>query len=159
MYRRSHERDPDAVARFVEGFATGLVDAGMARMPARVFAALLATDSGRLTAAELAETLQASPAAISGAVRYLIQLDMVSREHEPGSRRDHYRVHDDTWQEVTLRRDRILARLEASLREGVDALGAQTPAGGRLTETVEFFEFLRKEMPELLARWRSLRDR
>ena len=57
-------------------------------MPARVFAALLATDSGRLTAAELAELLQISPAAVSGAVRYLTQVGMVHREREPGSRRD-----------------------------------------------------------------------
>ena len=42
--------DQDAVARFVERFAGGLADAGMPRMPARVFVALLATDSGRLTA-------------------------------------------------------------------------------------------------------------
>ncbi|MQA27430.1 MAG: MarR family transcriptional regulator, partial [Micromonosporaceae bacterium] len=38
-----------------------LADAGMARMPARVFVALLAADTGRLTASELAERLQVSP--------------------------------------------------------------------------------------------------
>ena len=48
-------RDPAAVARFVERFASVLVEAGIPRMPARVFSALLATDSGRLTAAELSE--------------------------------------------------------------------------------------------------------
>jgi len=60
--------DQDAVARFIERFAGGLTDAGMPRMPARVFVALLATDSGRLTAAELAERLHSSAGAISGAV-------------------------------------------------------------------------------------------
>jgi hypothetical protein len=79
-------RDRQAVLRFVERFAGGLVDAGMARMPAQVFTALLATDSGRLTAAELSELLQASPAPISDAVRYLIQLDMAagSGSRDPG---------------------------------------------------------------------------
>ena len=72
-------RDEEAVRRFIERFALDLAEAGMARMPARVFAALLADDDGRLTAAELAELLQVSPAAISGAVRYLAQLRMVSR--------------------------------------------------------------------------------
>jgi DNA-binding transcriptional regulator GbsR (MarR family) len=70
---KDSERDDAAVGRFVERFAAILEDSGVPRMPARVFVGLLATDSGSLTAAELAERLQASPAAISGAVRYLAQ--------------------------------------------------------------------------------------
>ena len=67
-------RDEEAVRRFIERFALNLVEAGMARMPARVFAGVLVAADGRQTAAELAELLQVSPAAISGAVRYLTQL-------------------------------------------------------------------------------------
>jgi predicted transcriptional regulator len=157
------KRDAQAVLRFIERFATALVEVGMPRMPARVFVALLATDSGRLTAAELAELLQVSPAAISGAVRYLIQVGLASREREPGSRRDCYRVHDDIWHEAIARRDQVLARWEGSLREGLEALGSDTPAGGRLAETLEFFEFAQQEMPAMMTRWRmrrtELRDR
>src|ERR671930_567348 len=100
----------DAVRHFIERYASALADAGMPRMPARVFAALLATDSGRLTAAELADLLRVSPAAISGAVRYLGHVGLISRERETGSRRDHYRVHDHGWYEVTLRRERLISR-------------------------------------------------
>ncbi len=32
-------RDPEVVSKFVEGFAAQLVEAGMQRMPARVFTA------------------------------------------------------------------------------------------------------------------------
>ena len=39
----------DDAARFIERFASVLVESGVPRMPARVFAALLADDSGRLT--------------------------------------------------------------------------------------------------------------
>ncbi|HWJ40778.1 MAG TPA: MarR family transcriptional regulator, partial [Candidatus Limnocylindrales bacterium] len=65
---------------FVERFASVLTESGFPRMPARVFAALLATDSGRLTAAELAALLHVSAAAISGAVSYLVQVNLASRE-------------------------------------------------------------------------------
>ena len=112
-------------------------------MPARVFAALLTTDSGSLTAAGLAEMLHVSPAAISGAVRFLTQLSLVTREREPGSRRDHYRLYDEVLLEIMSRRDQILARWENGLREGLDAVGSGSPAGARLAETVEFFEFIR----------------
>jgi DNA-binding transcriptional regulator GbsR (MarR family) len=151
-------RDEAALARFVERFAGNLEEAGFPRMPARVFVSLLATDSGSLTAAELAERLHASPAAISGAVRYLAQVGLVGRERERGSRRDRYHVYDNAWYEAIARRERLLLRWEESAREGVEALGADSAAGARMAETLAFFEFLRREMPAVLERWRDERD-
>jgi len=150
-------RDPAAVLRFIERFASNLVEAGFARMPARVFVALLASDSGRLTAAEVGEVLQVSPAAVSGAVRYLTQINLVTREREPGSRRDYYRVHDDAWHDAILGRDQLMSRWDAAVREGITVLGAGTPAGRRLELTREFFEFVRTQIPVLLGEWRERR--
>jgi DNA-binding transcriptional regulator GbsR (MarR family) len=149
------KRDPAAVSRFVETFASAFVDAGVPRMPSRVFAAILASDAGRLTAAELAEQLQASPAAISGAVRYLNQVSLITREREPGSRRDVYAVGDDAWYEAIVRRERLLELWSRAIRDGVEAVGPETPAGHRLSETLSFFAFLQTEMPALLDRWRA----
>jgi DNA-binding transcriptional regulator GbsR (MarR family) len=151
-------RDPEVVSRFVEHFAAELVEAGMPRMAARIFVALLASDSGSLTSAELGESLKVSPAAVSGAVRYLAQVHMVSRQREPGSRREVYRVHSDQWYEVLGSRDSVIKRWEDSLREGVATLGADTPAGRRLTETLAFFEFVEGEFAALLERWRIRRE-
>src|SRR6266851_71532 len=151
-------RDSSAVPGFIERFAAVLTEAGFPRMPARIFAGLLVTDSGSLTAAELSEMLQVSPAAISGAVRYLTQLSLVRRERKPGSRRDHYCVLNDVWYEAALRRDQVLARLQASAREGVAVLGHGTPAGARMAESLEFFDFLLKEVPALMTRWRAEKD-
>lgn len=124
-------------------------------MPARVFAALLATDSGRLTAAELAALLHVSAAAISGAVSYLVQVNLASREAEPGSRREHYRVHNETWYEAIASKDQVLDRCERSLREGLDLIGRETAAGARIAETLAFFEFIQTELPAMLERWRA----
>ncbi|WP_217140907.1 GbsR/MarR family transcriptional regulator [Streptomyces sp. AC627_RSS907] len=151
-------RDPEAVSKFVEGFAAQLVEAGMQRMPARVFAALLASDSGSLTSAELGTQLKVSPAAVSGAVRYLAQQHMVSREREPGSRRERYRVHSDQWYEALTSRETILKRWEAALGEGVRSLGAETPAGRRMAETLAFFEFVDGEIAAMMERWRLHRE-
>ena len=151
-------REPRAVDRFIEAFAAAFTDAGVPRMPSRVFAAILASDAGRLTAAELAERLQVSPAAISGAVRYLTQVDLIVRAREPGSRRDVYAVRDDAWYEAIVRRERLLDLWARAAREGIDALGAETPAGERLAETLAFFEFLKAEMPAMLERWRASRS-
>ena len=76
-------RHQAAVDSFVERYAADLEAAGIPRLPARVFVALLVEDAGYLSAAELAERLHISPAAVSGAVRYLIQVQLVRREREP----------------------------------------------------------------------------
>ncbi|MEI7034270.1 MarR family transcriptional regulator [Streptomyces pratensis] len=135
-----------------------MTEAGMQRMASRVFAALLADDDAAMTSAELSEALRISPAAVSGAVGYLTRVSMVSREREPGSRRDRYRLQNEVWYTAFADRDRVLTRWEETLGEGVRTLGADTPAGARLAETVAFFDFLRKEMSSMLDRWKTHRD-
>ena len=119
-------RDDEAVSKFIERFALMLAEGGMPRMPARVFVGLLASEEGQLTAGELAESLSVSPAAVSGAVRYLTQVHLIVREREPGSKRDHYSLLDDPWYEAIMRRDKELVRWQNLLGEGAQAAGRTT---------------------------------
>jgi DNA-binding transcriptional regulator GbsR (MarR family) len=156
---RATQRDTQAVSQFVERFGGILADTGVPRMPARILAVLLTTDSGRLTAAEIADLLQISPAAVSGAVRYLTTVQIVSREREPGSRRDVFRMRDNVWYETTFRKDQMLVLIDEVLSQGVDTLGADSEAGMRLDETREFFRFCHSELGSMLDRWRVHREK
>lgn len=143
--------------RFVERFALVLAESGLPRMPARVFAYALADDAERYTAAELAAGLRVSPAAISGAVRHLVQLGYLTRERLPGQRTDTYRVDDgDVWGTLILQQDRVLATYQETAAEGAELLDG-SPGGRRLRETEQFFAFLRAEQPRLIQRWREYR--
>jgi len=147
----------DALFGYIERFAAVLVAAGFPPMPARVFVALLVTDSGRLSAAELAAMLRISPAAVSGAVRYLIQLGLAHKERVPGSRRDYYRMPGNMWDDLIRMRDQVMGRWTALVREGIDLVGADTPAGERMAEQAAFLEFATKELSEILTRWQKYR--
>ena len=153
------QRDPQAVSRFHHDFVFALMQMGFPRMPARVFVTLITTDSGRLTAAELGSQLQASPGAVSGAVRYLTQLGLVRRESEPGSRRHYYRVPDKWWDEVVGIRESLMGRWAAVMHEGAGILGNDTPAGTRVAESARYFEFLSSEMPQVMRKWRERQAR
>jgi DNA-binding transcriptional ArsR family regulator len=148
-------RDETAVSQFVERFSSVLVEAGWPRMPARAFVTLLASETSALTAADLAARLRVSPAAISGAVRYLLQLDLVSRDREPGSRRDVFRVDDDVWYHVINRRLGVMTKWGDQLSGGLAAVGSDTPAAGRLADMIDFFEFVQVVIPEAMERWRD----
>jgi DNA-binding transcriptional regulator GbsR (MarR family) len=143
----------DPLFGYTERFSAVLVAAGFPPMPARVFVALLVADAGRLSAAELAGVLRISPAAVSGAVRYLIQLGMVHKERVPGSRRDYYRMPGGMWDSLIRQRDQVMARWITLVREGIDLVGPDTPAGERLAEQADFLEFTSKELSGVLDRW------
>jgi DNA-binding transcriptional regulator GbsR (MarR family) len=150
------EEIPGSLPEFIEKFAAMLIVAGFPPMPARVFVALLITDSGRLNAAELGDLLQISPAAVSGAVRYLSGVGLAHRERVPGSRREYYRIPRDVWQQIMAFRNQELIRWASVMKEGIDLVGPDTPAGRRMAGHAGFFEFLAAEMPALMARWEAL---
>jgi DNA-binding transcriptional regulator GbsR (MarR family) len=152
----AHDHEGDPLLQFIERFASVLVAAGFPAMSARVFVAFLVSNSYRLTAAELADMLQISPAAVSGAVRYLIGLGLVHKDRVPGSRRDYYRMPADVWNEVMRMQSQVLMRWTSLLKEGVDLVGADTPAGSRMADHTAFFEFVNAEIPAMLARWDAL---
>src|SRR5580700_2258765 len=145
----------DRTFGYIERFAAVLVAAGFPAMPARVVVALVIAESGRLSAAELAERLRVSPAAVSGAVRYLIQVGLVHKERVPGSRRDYYRMPGTMWDDLLRMRDQVMSRWAALVREGIDLVGADTAAGARMAGQAAFLEFATREMAGLLTRWQQ----
>jgi DNA-binding transcriptional ArsR family regulator len=148
----------DDLLRFVERLALVLSGIGLPRMPARVFAYALAEDAERYTAAELSSGLRVSPAAISGAVRYLVQTGMLAREREPGSRSDHYRIFDsDIWGMIMSQQLPLLRVFQDAAAEGVKVLRPGSPGARRMRETQEFCAFARVEHEKLIERWREHR--
>jgi DNA-binding transcriptional regulator GbsR (MarR family) len=146
--------DHTDVLRFVEQFALILTDSGMQRMPARVFAYVLADDADRYTAAELAAGLQVSPAAISGAVGYLVRAGLLGRERVPGSRADHFVIpEEDVWGAISAQRIRSLRRYETVLTDGLALLDQDSAGGRRVRETLEYFRFVQADLPTFLERW------
>jgi len=155
MDQGGQQAPPEGLSEFIEKFAAVLVAAGFPPMPARVFVALLVSDAGRLSSAELTDLLQISPAAVSGAVRYLTGLSLVHKERVPGSRREYYRMPADIWHQVTMMRSRVLVQWTSLLKEGIDLVGRDTPAGERMADHAAYFEFLVAEMPAIFARWEA----
>ena len=151
------EPQPDPLPGYTERFSAVLIAAGFPPMPARVFVTLLVDDSGRLSAAELAQKLQISPAAVSGAVRYLASLGMVHKIRVPGSRRDYYQIPGDVWHELLRQQMTVMNRWGGLLREGMALLPAGSPGQARLTEHADFIEFVSKEFPDIFARWEEYR--
>lgn len=142
----------------MERMGAALTSAGLARLPSRIFAAVLVDDDGRMTAVEIGEALGVSPAAVSGAVKYLDGVGMVRRERERGSRRDVFVIDDDAWHDTLMQADNIYRPMVSALTQGLDDLPDDDPARHRLALSREFVRFILEEMHDINDRWAAHRE-
>jgi DNA-binding MarR family transcriptional regulator len=136
-----------------EELALVLTNHGLQRMTARVLATLLFTEQSTMTMGVLAERLQASSGAISGAIKMLTSVGLVERVPAPASRRDHYRLRDNAWAVLYTNQNEVLAAMRKAAEAGIAATGTDSLAGQRLVQMRDFYDFLLGEIPALLERW------
>ncbi|MER7468969.1 helix-turn-helix domain-containing protein [Streptomyces sp. NPDC097981] len=138
---QAHGRDTEAVREYEETFATVFMQSGLPKMTAGVLASLYTTDTGSLTASELAGRLQVSPASVSKAVAFLESQGLIRRERNE-RRRERYVVDDDILYQSMMASARSTAHLGEVARQGVGILGPDTPAAARLENIARFVDFV-----------------
>ncbi|MFC8091541.1 helix-turn-helix domain-containing protein [Streptomyces sp. NPDC057301] len=138
---QAHGRDAEAVREYEELLTTVFMQSGMPKMMSRVMACLTITDAGSLTASELVQRLQVSPASISKAITFLDSQGFVRRERDE-RRRERYVVDDDVWYESLMASARAIAQVVVTARQGVGVLGPGTPAATRLDNIARFLDFV-----------------
>lgn len=137
----SHGRDAEAVREYEETLTTVFMQSGTPKMMSRVLACLITSDSGSLTASELVERLQVSPASISKAVAFLDSQGLVRRERDE-RRRERYIVDDDIWYESMMASARSTAQVGEIARQGVGIFGQGTQAATRLENIGRYLDFI-----------------
>ncbi|AJC53706.1 hypothetical protein GZL_01104 [Streptomyces sp. 769] len=139
---QAYGRDAEAVRDYQEALTTVYMVSGLPKMMARVLGCLYTTDTGSLTASELAQRLQVSPASISKAITFLESQDLVRRERDERHRRERYVVDDDLWYQAMIRSARANDQFIEIARQGVGILGRGTPAATRLENAARFLDFV-----------------
>ncbi|MFI6209063.1 helix-turn-helix domain-containing protein [Streptomyces sp. NPDC051041] len=138
-----HGRDPEAVRAYEETLTAVFMRSGVPKMMSRVLVCLYTTDEGSLTASELVQRLQVSPASISKAIAFLEGQGLVRRERDE-RRRERYLVGDDVWYQAMIASATSLAQVVEVSRQGVGVLGPGTPAATRLENIARFLDFIRE---------------
>ncbi|MCP3016342.1 helix-turn-helix domain-containing protein [Nocardiopsis dassonvillei] len=142
---QAYGRDAEAVREYEEAFTAVFMQSGLPKMTSRVLVSLYTTDEGSLTAAELVQRLQISPASVSKAITFLEGQGLVRRERDE-RRRERYVVDDDVWYQSMLANAQAEAHLVETARQGVQVLGPGTPAAVRLENIARFVDFVRESI-------------
>ena len=140
-----------------EAAAAMITAVGFPRMPGRVMMALIAAPEEGYSAADLADRLGISAAAVSGAVRYLQTIQVIRRVSRPDRRRDHYIIIPDTWYGLMTNNGPIYERLAAHIEAIGEEHADDHAARHRAAEMAEFFRFMARRMPELVDEWEAHR--
>ncbi|MEX2982948.1 helix-turn-helix domain-containing protein [Streptomyces sp. C36] len=152
---QAHGRDPEAVREYEEVLTTVLIGTGTPKMMARVLTCLYTTDAGSLTASELVQRLQVSPASISKAIAFLETQGLVRRERDE-RRRERYVVDDDVWYQSMIASARGTTYFAEAARQGVGVLGPDTPAAQRLENIARFVDFVSESITRAAEQARDL---
>ncbi|MEU7584520.1 helix-turn-helix domain-containing protein [Streptomyces sp. NPDC041068] len=152
---QAHGRDAEAVRAYEEVFTTVVMASGMPKMMSRVLACLTLTDSGSLTAAELAQRLQVSPASISKAVAFLDSQGFVRRERDE-RRRERYVVDDDIWYRSMMASARSMAQVVETAQEGVRVFVPGTPTATRLENIARYLDFVSESIARAAEQARAI---
>ncbi|NKY58584.1 helix-turn-helix domain-containing protein [Nocardia flavorosea] len=149
---------PDDIAtrEYLDRLSALITQTGLPRTAAKVMATLYADNAPGLTAADLAQRLQVSPATVSAAVVLLETQGLIRRERNASGRRDRYLIDDDAWVRATLASARQVHLLAEAAHQGIAVFGAATPAGSRLGTMSEFLTFVGHDMVASAERWRQL---
>ncbi|QHC27130.1 GbsR/MarR family transcriptional regulator [Streptomyces sp. GS7] len=153
---QGYGRDTEAVRDYQETLTTVFMTSGLPKMMARVLGCLYTTDTGSLTASELARHLKVSPASISKAITFLESQDLVRRERDEQRRRERYVVDDDLWYQAMLRSARANDQFIETARQGVDILGPGTPAATRLENATRFLDFVSEALTRAAQQGREV---
>jgi predicted transcriptional regulator len=152
------KRDELTIRAFVENYSLMLSERGVPRMAGRVVMTIMTAEEESLTAADLADRLGVSAAAVSGALKFLLHTGLIFRDSIPNSRRDRYRLTNDNWLTASAIKMDFLGGLIEEVDKVMDALGGTgTIAGARMFEVREFYKFVVAEMDRLGERWDAYR--
>jgi DNA-binding transcriptional regulator GbsR (MarR family) len=145
----------EAVREYRETFTALFMQQGLPRVASGVLASLYTADAGSLSAAELVELLEVSPASISKAIPVLESHGLVLRERGEG-RRERYVADGDVWFQSMIAAAQNNTRMAETARQGVRLLGTDSPAGTRLENMARFLDFVGESIARAAEQAREL---
>ncbi len=140
--------------RYAEDAALVLAGMGMAPAQGKLLGWMLICDPPQQTSTELAEALGLSKGSVSTGMRILEAARLVRRVPLPGRRGHAYEMPDDTFVRFTESHNyRIFREL---MERGLDIVGGEeAPGAQRLRHTRDFYAFVEREFPMLIAKFRA----
>ena len=146
-------------SEFVEEMGQFLASLGMTPMAGRMWGWLLICEPAEQTAAEIAEALHASRAAISGTARLLANAGLVRRTTRRGDRREYFSAPAEALDSMLANAASIYRQMRRIAERGLAATADRRPeARARLQEFHDVMAFVEHEVPRVIGQFLDERN-
>jgi hypothetical protein len=153
-----HSPDPAEVEDWVDEVGTWFMQqSGWPPIMGRALAWLMVSDPPEQNAAQIALSVRASRASLTGVLRLLIEARMIQPVTRSGDRSTYYRVAPDAWSSMLRRRLKSIASFTEMTDSGLRLFPSGDDQAARLREAHRVFAWLNDEAEPLMKRWEELR--
>jgi DNA-binding transcriptional regulator GbsR (MarR family) len=130
---------------------------GMTRMAGRIMGYLMITDKDMVSFDEFTMVLQASKSSISTSIKALLSTGFIRATTLPGDRKTYYLLAQElSWADLFKSREaQIRYMLEMFSRGYRLRTNPKDKSSQWLIHAMEFYEWMMKEIPELMERWEN----
>lgn len=142
---------------FIEEAGLYFESLGMTRMAGRILGYLMVTDKEMVSFDELTQVLHASKSSISTSVKLCVNVQFVKPMSLTGDRKTYYMLSPDvSWVEIFQRRTEQIKYMQGLLNRAMNLRANEKDKPSQwLKEAREFYDFILREFPELLAKWEA----
>jgi DNA-binding MarR family transcriptional regulator len=146
--------DIAAERQYAEEAAVVLEGMGLSRAYGKVLGWLLICDPPAQTGTEIAAGLELSKGSVSAGLRLLEGVRLVRRVAVPGRRGAFYEMNPEAF--LNAAGSEKLAVFRALMEDGLKVIGGEdAPGAERLRMTRDFYQFMEREIPLLVERFKS----
>jgi DNA-binding transcriptional regulator GbsR (MarR family) len=129
---------------------------GLQPAASRILALLMVADNPELTFDEIREALNLSKSATSTAINLLITINRIEYITNPGERKRYFRLKIGNWKENFMDKIEGLVVINTLFKEILNQRPKNTKEFNKsLAEVISFMEFVQKEIPDIIKRWKA----
>ncbi len=146
-------------AKFIEETGILFEQMGLTRMSGRILGYLMISDKEEVSFDEMTKVLQASKSSISTNLKALAQIEFIKPLTKPGDRKTYYMLSPDMdWSRLFEKRLHTLRQLSELFNKGLELrVNKQDKPAEWLHGAQEFYEWVGREFPEMLNRWKEIK--
>lgn len=127
---------------------------GLPKMAGRILGCLIASESDNNSFDDLKNALKASKGSISGNLNLLLSQQMIEKHMISGDRKSYYKIALNSLENILAAKINSVTAFKLILQRGV-ALNPNDGSQSKksLSEILDYYEFLEKEIPALKIKW------
>lgn len=133
---------------------------GLPKMAGRILGCLISSKTDKNSFDDLRVTLKASKGSISGNIKLLLNQNMIEKHMISGDRKSYYKIAINSLENLLEAKEKSITEFRLILEKGFDInTNKKGSSHKEISEIIDYYEFLEKEIPKLKDKWKQRKNK